>query len=139
MGNPRRDRYVTDPLLGACKQCCRCGEAWPADREFFHTNARYDDGLSHYCIACATEMKSAATARRAALAAGEIDATARYRLVAGRSEKRCTACERWLPATTEHFRCYSNGCLGVCAECARAAARRRYQQRQMAAQEVAHG
>lgn len=34
------------------KTCCRCGEDWPADLDFFHYDIRKADKLSDDCHAC---------------------------------------------------------------------------------------
>lgn len=41
--------------LGKEKRCARCGEYWPADKEFFY---QLPDGRLHsYCHACFIERK----------------------------------------------------------------------------------
>lgn len=39
------------------KRCSRCREYWPADNEFFHAGAAYDDGLHCQCKACFIERR----------------------------------------------------------------------------------
>lgn len=46
----------TTPGLGLEKQCGRCGEWWPADREFFTTGSGAY-GLHSWCRACQTERR----------------------------------------------------------------------------------
>jgi len=38
--------------LGEEKRCLTCGEYWPADTEFFESQASSRDGLTPRCIAC---------------------------------------------------------------------------------------
>jgi len=41
-----------DMELGPVKRCPKCGEWWPADREFFYTSKHTPSGLQSWCIAC---------------------------------------------------------------------------------------
>lgn len=57
-----RVRHTDD---GVEKQCLRCTDWWPADREFFHVKSSGSCGLASWCRACHAEWRNA---RRAGLA-----------------------------------------------------------------------
>ena len=58
------------------KRCGKCGEFWPADREFFSPNRRAPDGLAWTCKACASDHKRAVRGRPIGRAHGLTDAVA---------------------------------------------------------------
>lgn len=43
--------------LGAEKKCVRCGEWWPADREFFYADRKRPDGHFSTCRACRADIQ----------------------------------------------------------------------------------
>ena len=53
----RSKRLKFDRVLGVVRQCARCREWWPANREFFHASRR-PIGLQVYCKACAVEHRA---------------------------------------------------------------------------------
>lgn len=48
---------------GLEKRCSKCGDMWPADTEFFHSDKGTGDQLFAWCVACVQENR---IARRAA-------------------------------------------------------------------------
>lgn len=67
--NRRRTKNLWDPVLGEVRPCKRCGESWPADREFFETSGH--GTLNALCRDCYREYRSQ---RRKAMAATNGDA-----------------------------------------------------------------
>lgn len=58
---PASDRIDDDEKL-----CRKCGEWWPADREFFYVDASAPDGLFYCCKACYHELTHPNASRRPA-------------------------------------------------------------------------
>lgn len=58
---------ITDGMLE--KRCGRCGDYWPADREFFYSSTQCACGLHTFCRACFLEARSTPGRSRAAAAA----------------------------------------------------------------------
>lgn len=58
----KRYRYDEDGELE--KQCTRCLDWWPADRDFFGAGPREAKGLHSHCLACTSERTAL---RRAAV------------------------------------------------------------------------
>lgn len=54
------------------KKCSRCGDYWPADREFFYPSPQCRCGLHTYCRACFLEIRAAGS-----IEAARSDANAR--------------------------------------------------------------
>jgi len=112
-------RTYLDPDLGPVRVCRLCDEAWPLDAEYFYR--RTDGGYEGVCIACWTERRRASRAPKAPRLCD------RQRIREGVTEHRCLCCDRWLPATLEHWRAQRRGLGGLdqhCLEC-RARERRR--------------
>lgn len=110
------------------KRCTQCGRELPATREFFTPDRRSSTGLLSACKECCKQRQRV---RRLAL---EPDAAERYgkideqRTLLQQGFKRCTACERILPATRDFFSPAARGRDGLtsrCKECVRDAARAR--------------
>jgi hypothetical protein len=71
MGRPLK------PAPAGEKRCSRCGECWPADREFFSPDRHTHDGLAHTCKACQADHKRAARGRPIGRGPGLTDDVAR--------------------------------------------------------------
>lgn len=57
-------KATTPPPVDFPERCCsKCGEAWPADEEFFLREKRSPDGWSRMCKACYLELPSVARRR----------------------------------------------------------------------------
>lgn len=54
-----------DVELGPVKRCPKCGEWWPADREFFYAKKDTASGLQSWCRACWSEWAASSPKRRA--------------------------------------------------------------------------
>lgn len=66
-GTPQRNRSNlrnSPDGIGREKHCSRCKDWWPADAEFFSTNAR--NGLAYWCKACSLEVQRDKRAQRRA-------------------------------------------------------------------------
>lgn len=46
-----------DPELGEMRRCAKCGESWPADREFFNRVLSSGRALRTWCRACESDLK----------------------------------------------------------------------------------
>ena len=53
----RHSKNYVDPELGLVRRCARCGESWPADREFFHVSGKGSLWLNSWCRACSLEYQ----------------------------------------------------------------------------------
>ena len=89
------------------RQCSVCGEYFPPTTEYFYA-AKCVSGLDCACKECRKER-------------GRLDRRSRYqphpRYRAPEGLKRCSKCEKELPATTEYFGPQKNGLYGLRGDC----------------------
>lgn len=91
------------------KVCFRCKGELPATTEYFSPRANAKDGFSTYCRACkASYMREYQKSYKP-----------KPQPVVTDGIKRCSSCERDLPATTEHFYRAKVGKYGIMAICKR--------------------
>ncbi len=62
---PSNAKERLDPEIGMVRRCSKCGDWWPANREFFYSSGSGGRKLHSWCIACYTEWRSERRSRYA--------------------------------------------------------------------------
>lgn len=84
------------------KRCSKCGQEFPATKEYFNAQRQSQDGLRSICKTCRREQDK------------------NYRVLPlndANTLKRCTGCHVEYPATTEHFYPLPSGRYGLTSRC----------------------